>query len=68
MSSPVSPVIANIYREYFEEMALGPQCPILTAWWRRYADDVISITKRPDGHPVQGLSEEFKRIFKDTKV
>ena len=27
MGSPVSPVIANIYMEYFEDLALGPQCP-----------------------------------------
>ena len=30
MGSYVSPVITNIYMEYFEEMALGPQCPIPT--------------------------------------
>ena len=28
MGSPVSPVIANIYMEYFKELDLGPQCPI----------------------------------------
>ena len=28
MGSPVSPVIANIYMKYFEEIALDPQCPI----------------------------------------
>ena len=39
MSSSVSPVIANIYMEYFEVMALGPQCPIPTPWWKRYVDD-----------------------------
>ena len=26
MGSPVSPVIANIYMEYFEDLALGPEC------------------------------------------
>ena len=44
MGPPVSPVIANIYMEYFEEIALDPQCPILTLWWKRYVD-VISIVK-----------------------
>ena len=29
MGSPVSPVIFNIYMEYFEELALGSQCPYL---------------------------------------
>ena len=46
MVSPVSPVIANIYMEYFEEMALGHQCPIPTPWWKRYVDDVIGIVKK----------------------
>ena len=30
MGSTVSPVIAKIYMEYFEELTLGPQCPIPT--------------------------------------
>ena len=46
IGSPVSPVIANIYMEYFEELALGPQCPIPIPWWQRYVDDVISITRK----------------------
>ena len=46
MGSPVSPVITNIYMEYFEEMVLGPQCPITTLWWKRYVDNVISIVKK----------------------
>ena len=29
MGTPVSPVIANIYMEDFEEIALGSQCPYL---------------------------------------
>ena len=53
MGFPVSPVIANIYIEYFEGLTLGPPYPIPTPWWKRYVDDVICITKRPDGHPVQ---------------
>ena len=43
MRTPVSPVIANIYMEYFEEIALYPQCPIPTPWWKRYVDEVNSI-------------------------
>ena len=45
MDSPVSPVIANNYMEYIEEMALGSQCPIPPPWWKRYVEDVICITK-----------------------
>ena len=32
--------------EYFEDMALGPQCPIPSPWSKRYVDDVISIVKK----------------------
>ena len=46
MGSPVSPVIANIHIEYFEELVLGPQCLIPTPWQKRYVDDVICITKK----------------------
>ena len=46
MGSPVSPVIANIYMEYFEELALGPPCPIPTPVYKRYVDDVICIAKK----------------------
>ena len=46
MGSPVSPFIANIYLGHFEELTLGPQCPILTPWQKRYVDDVVCITKK----------------------
>ena len=41
MSSPVSPVIANIFLEYFKETA-----PVPTTWWKRYMDDIFSIVKK----------------------
>ena len=41
-----SPLIANIYMEYIEELALGLQCPIPTPWWKRYVDDLIYITEK----------------------
>ena len=43
MGSPCSPGVANIYMEYFEELALGPELPILIKEWKRYVDDVFSI-------------------------
>ena len=46
VGSPVSAVITNINMEHFEEMVLGPQCPIPTPWWKRYVDDVIIIVKK----------------------
>ena len=48
------PSITDIYMEYFEELALGPQCPIPTPWLKRHVDDVIHITKkRPSGNLIE---------------
>ena len=35
--------MANIYMEYFEELALGPELPIPIKEWKGYVDDVFSI-------------------------
>ena len=43
MGSPCSPVVANIYMEYFENLALGPGLPVPVKDWKRYVDDVFSI-------------------------
>ena len=48
MGSPCSPVVANIYMEYFENKALGPELPISFTinTWLRYMDDVLTIIKK----------------------
>ena len=48
MGSLCSPVIANIYMEYFENKALGPELPIsLTInTWLRYVDNILTIIKK----------------------
>ena len=43
VGSLCSPVVANIYMEYFENLALGPELPIPVKDWKRYVDDVFSI-------------------------
>ena len=43
MGSPCSSVVANIYMEYFKDLALGPELPIPVKDWKRYVDDVFSI-------------------------
>ena len=43
MGPPCSPVVANIYMEYFEDLALGLEAPIPIKEWNRYVDDVFSI-------------------------
>ena len=52
MGSPVSPVIANIYMEYFESLAI-PSSPTSVKWWFRYVDDVHSATKKGQVNQLQ---------------
>ena len=52
MGSPVSPVIANIYIEYFESLAI-PSSPTLIKWWFRYIDDVHSATRKDQINQLQ---------------
>ena len=52
MGSPVSPVIANMYVEYFEFLAI-PSSPALIKWWLRYVDDVHSATRKDQVNKLQ---------------
>ena len=52
MGSPVSPVIANIYMEYFESLAM-PSYPKLIKWWFRYVNDVHSATRKDQVNQLQ---------------
>ena len=48
MGSPCSPVVANIYMEYSEKRALGPELPISFTidTWLRYVYDILTIVKK----------------------
>ena len=52
MGLPVSPVIANIYMEHFESLAI-PSSPTLIKWWFRYVDDVHSATRKDQVNKLQ---------------
>ena len=58
MASLVSPVIANIYMEYFESLAI-PSSPTLIKWWFRYVDYVHSATRKDQ---VNKLEEHLTSI------
>ena len=52
MGSPVSPVIANIYLEHLESLAI-PTSPTLIRWWFRYVDDAHSNTRKDQVNQLQ---------------
>ena len=59
MSSPLSPVLANIYMEYFEEMALG-STSLKPSMWLRYVDDTFILW--PHQGDVQILLDHVNSI------
>ena len=63
MGSPVSPVIANIYMEYFESLAI-PTSSTLSKWCFRYVDDVHSSARKDQ---VNKLQEHLNSIYPQIK-
>ena len=58
MGSPVSTVIANIYMEHIESLAI-PTSLTLIKWWFRYVDDIHSATRK---NQVKKLQEHLHSI------
>ena len=59
MGSPLLPVLANIYMEYFEEMALG-STSLKPYMWLRYVDDTFILW--PHQEDVQILRDHVNSI------
>ena len=54
IGSSVSPVIANIYMEYFESLPFpSSSSPALIKWWFRYLHDVHSATRKDQVNKLQ---------------
>ena len=66
MGSPVSPVIANIYIEYFESLAI-PSSPTIIKWWFRYVDNVHSVTRKDQVNKLQECLNSIDSHIKFTK-
>ena len=47
MGYPVSAVVANLYMEFFEELALRT-APARPRIWKRYVDDTFTLVKKDD--------------------
>ena len=45
MGFPVSAVVANLYVEFFEQLALGT-APTKPRLWKRYVDDIFCILRK----------------------
>ena len=58
MGSPDSAVVANLYMEFFEELALRT-APARPRIWKCYADDTFSIMKRDE---VDGLLNHLNSV------
>ena len=58
MGSPVSAVVANLYMEFFEEVALR-SAPVKPRLWKRYVDDTCCIVKKGT---AEVLLEHLNRI------
>ena len=59
MGSPLSPVMANIYMEYFEDMALD-SASLRPTMWLRYVDDTF--IHWPHQEDVQVLLDHVNTI------
>ena len=64
MGSPVSPVIADIFMEDFEDRAFAAYpAADLPRVWKRFVDDVIAVVKKDRGQPLlQHLNSQHPRI------
>ncbi len=61
MGSPVSPIVANIYMEYFENIAI-PTAPTPPRFWDRFVDDTSVIAQKDS---IPALHEHINDVDKD---
>ena len=81
MGSPVSTVAANLYMEFFEELALQ-SAPSRSRFWKRYVDETCCIMEKDEVEPLldhlnsvrptikftMELERDGSLLFLDTKL
>ena len=58
MGSLVSPIVANLYMEHFEQLALST-APVAPRVWKRYVDDTFTICPKD---AVEGFTDHLNNI------
>ena len=58
MDSPVSAIVASLYMEFFEELALAT-APVRPKVWKRYVDDTFYVMKKGN---VERLLDHLNRV------
>ena len=70
MGSPVSPVLANLYMESFEDRALSSAVNP-PRWWKRFVDDTFIILKKDHKeeflHHINSVDPSHKIHHRGTK-
>ena len=63
MGSPVSPIVCNLYMEYFEQKALA-EAKDPPRWWFRYVDDTYTVLKKDQS---QEFTDYLNTVDEDIK-
>ena len=70
MGSPLSPIIANLYMEAFEEKAINTS-PMPPSVWRRFADDNFVIIKKTQKESfinhINSIDEKIQFTMEDSR-
>lgn len=65
MGSPLAPLVANIFMEWFERKALNSTVVKRRYWWR-YVDDIFAIVDRDA--PLRGLTMHLNQTHARIQV
>ena len=70
MDSPLSPIIANLYMEAFEDKAINTS-PTPPSLWRRFVDDTFVIIKKTHKDSfishINSIDEKIQFTMEDSK-